>query len=73
MQLGDLVKYRWWIDEKGIEYGADEPNKKTEIGVILNPRLLKRKGTVYAEVQFVRNEPPAAVPGFKLEVLNESR
>lgn len=73
MQLGDLVKYRWWIDESGVEYGADEPNKKAEFGVILNPRLLKRKGVVYAEVQFTRNEPSAAVPRFKLAVVSGSR
>ena len=73
MQLGDLVKYRWWIDESGVEHGRDQPNKKAEFGVILNPRLLKRKGVVYAEVQFNRNETSAAIPRFKLEVVSGSR
>jgi len=73
MQLGDLVKYEWWIDESAAGLYPGEPNKKAEFGVILNPRLLKRKGVVYAEVQFNRNETSAAIPRFKLEVVSGSR
>ena len=73
MQLGDLVKYQWWIDERGTDCRPDQLNKKAEFGVILNPRLLKRKGVVYAEVQFNRNETSAAIPRFKLEVVSGSR
>ena len=73
MQVGDLVKYQWWIDESGTDYRPDQLNKQAEYGVILNPRLLKRKGVVYAEVQFNRDEASAALPHYKLEVINESR
>ena len=76
MKVGDLVKYRWWVDENGND-GAPTVNptkKKEQIGflVSLDNTHVNELMTKYVKVHF--SSPTNAicdVPKFKLEVIND--
>jgi len=78
VKVGDLVKYRWWIDEAGSD-GAPTVNpakKKEQIGVLVSTGNTHANElmTEYVKVHF--SAPTNAicdVPKFKLEVINASR
>ena len=78
MQAGDLVKYRWWIDEAGDD-GAPTVNsakKKEQIGVLVSSgnTHVNELMTEYVKVHFsAPTNTICAVPKFKLKVINASR
>mgnify|MGYP003662204338 CR=1 FL=1 len=77
MQVGDLVKYRWWVDENG-EDGAPSvalKKKREEIGVLVSLGKIpfsasEESRAEYIKVHFTSPKPAICdVPKFKIETI----
>jgi hypothetical protein len=75
MRVGDLVKYRWWVDWNGAD-GApfvDSKTKAEQIGVLLSMTASSHSASAgYVQVHFrTPRNVICDVPIFKIETINQ--
>ena len=75
MQVGDLIKYRWWVNENGEDdcpY-VDPAQKKIQMGILVTAPVVIRDESLREYIKIFFPTPSCStydVPVYKIEVIN---